>query len=288
METLSTLTGTLFFGAAVLFAIAEWLAPARVEASSIGRRWPTNIALFLFGLLIHRMLLPFAALMTAQAGSEQGSGLFQQLNLHAALAVPLGVLLLDFGKYLEHRLYHNVPLLWRVHRVHHSDVDVDFTTTERHHPLEACVATLLLLALVFFLGLPALAIALYILLGSLVALFSHSNVKLGPAIDRRLAWLIVTPGVHGIHHSAEPLETNSNYGLLLTLWDRVFGTYRQDTAVSRRQRRLGLEYFRDARSARLDRVLLQPFLPTPIADGPAAETGALALDGPAGNLEARG
>ncbi|WP_193368530.1 sterol desaturase family protein [Pelagibius marinus] len=288
MESLATLTGTLFFGAAALFAVAECLSPARAPTSPIGRRWLTNLALFFFGFLIHRMLLPFTALIAAQAAGELGSGLFQKLSLQAAIAVPLGVLFLDFWKYIEHRLFHGVPLLWRLHRVHHSDVDVDFTTTERHHPLEVCVSMLFLPSAVFILGVPDLAVGVYVLLGSIVALFSHSNVELGPAFNRRLSWLIVTPRVHCIHHSADPPETNSNYGILLTLWDRVFKTFRQEVAKSRGRQRLGLEYFRDARSARLDRVLLQPFLPAPTEQRPAAGQGALERGGQAENLETWG
>ncbi len=150
-------------------------------------------------------------------------------------------------------------MLWRLHLVHHSDVDADFTTTERHHPLEIIVGITSTIIVIYLLGIPPMSVVLYLLFATAIAFFSHANIRLSDHVDRWLRLIVVTPAVHMVHHSAASHETNSNFGSLLTVWDRTFGTYRTSTPADDAARVIGLEYFRDARSARFDQVLCLPF-----------------------------
>jgi len=251
----------VFYGGVIVLAVAELAAPRRVGRVPTGRRWSTNIGLFVCSLLVQRFLLPVSALLAAEGARRSGFGLLNLLEwTNGWGAALLAVAALDLWRYFEHRVLHAVPLLWRLHVTHHSDVEVDFTTTERHHPFESIVAALTIIAPIVLLGIPPLAIALYVLVASAVALFSHANIRLPERVERAGGLLIVTPGVHHVHHSSSRPETNSNYGTILTVWDRMFGTYREPGGAREAARVLGLEYFRDSNSARIDRVLCQPFL----------------------------
>ena len=249
------------YGAVVLCAVAELISPRRTSVAPIGGRWVVNIALFGFGLAVQRLLAPIAILVTASAAESAGFGLLNQMIFDSTAAIVVGVLLLDLWKYVEHRLIHGLSFLWRLHLVHHSDLDSDFTTTERHHPLEIVLSVAGFLLLVYVAGIPPAAVAIYVPAATVVALFAHSNIKLPARFERWLGRIIVTPAVHGVHHSARREETDSNFGMLLTVWDRLFGTWRESSAEQDRHRIIGLEYFRDPRWGRLDRVLWQPFVP---------------------------
>ena len=227
---------------------------------ALDRRWSTNIALFGLNMAVQRLLAPVSAIVAANAAIGAGVGVFQWLDTPWIAAVVLGVLALDAWKYAEHRLMHGVPVLWRLHMVHHCDTDVDFTTAERHHPIEVAIGVLGMAGVAYVFAVPPVAIMAYALAAGVVAVFSHANIRLPGPVDAALRWFIVTPVVHGVHHSAERWETDSNFGLMMTLWDRLFGTYTADTAERARRRRIGLEYFRDARSGWIDRILLMPFL----------------------------
>lgn len=261
LETLTAAQLYAFYGAVTILVLVELILPVRIQDQPVDRRWFTNIALFILALGVQRLLAPAAALVASEMAVQTGRGLLQIVALPAWVAVPLGVLLLDLSKYLEHRVLHAVPVFWRLHVVHHSDTDADFTTTERHHPFEVVLGMAGLFAITYLFGVPPLAVAIYILLAPPVAVFSHANIRLSARVDRYLRWFVVTPSVHTIHHSAARQETDSNFGALLTVWDRIFRTYRTSTPAQDAARIIGLEYFRDARSARLDRVLCMPFLP---------------------------
>ena len=259
-ELIVLLPAVAYYGTVVVLAIAEMLLPRRDSTSTLGRRWLTNIGLFVTNQLVVRFAVPVSALVISRMAADDGVGLLRLVPLPYAVDVALGVLLLDLWQYIVHRLMHAVPLLWRLHRVHHSDVDIDFTTSERHHPAEVMVGAGGLMLAVYLLGVPSLAIVVYIAVAGVIGLLSHANIRLADGFDRSVRRLIVTPGVHVIHHSSESLETNSNFGTVLTTWDRLCGTYRAPTAAGDRTRVLGLEYFREVRDARLDQVLIQPFV----------------------------
>ncbi len=259
-EHLIPIVPLAFYGTVMLLALVELLCPWRAPSTDLGRRWLTNIGLWAGNQAILWLVLPLTVLAVAQTAHDQGVGLLRVAPLPEVLAVGLGILILDLVKYAEHRLSHALPILWRLHRVHHSDVDVDFTTAQRHHPLESLLGGLVMLAVVYAFGVPPLAVVLYILAAGSVALISHANLRLPEGVDRAARLLLVTPTTHGVHHSAQRHETDSNFGLVSTLWDRLFGTYRSPQPQEDRTRVLGLEYFRSAHDARLDRVLVQPFL----------------------------
>lgn len=260
LQHITSLWASVFYGAVIVFALAELVIPWREQKQSLNRRWSTNIGLYLLNILIQRVAAPLSAVAAAQIALATDVGVLQWLDLPQGAVVVAGVLLLDLWKYVEHRLMHGVPMLWRLHMVHHSDTEVDFTTAERHHPLEVLLGIAGLAAVTYAFGIPALAVVLYALLAAAVAVFSHANVRVRDSLDRILRSVIVTPSVHGVHHSAERVETDSNFGLMMTVWDRALGTYQADSAAKSARRTLGLEYFRDARSGWLDRVLLLPFL----------------------------
>lgn len=227
------------------------LARAPVE---IARRWTSNVGLYLIGGAATGLVIPIGIYAHAQA---QPPGLLSHLGLPFAAQLVVAFFLLDLWRYWEHRLFHRIPLLWRLHLVHHSDTQIDATTAERHHPLEALLGTAVMLLLIGALGLPAQAIGLYLLAATVLALWSHANLLFPAAIDRWLNRLIVTPRVHAVHHSDLRAQTDSNYGSVLTLWDRLFGSY-ADPARTRIER-FGLSYFHLPQDNGLAGVLKQPF-----------------------------
>lgn len=257
-EHFAALHAAVFFGCAAALACGELVPALQRGTVPIARRWPTNIGLYTLNAVLTRVFIPVSAFGLA---TQTQSGLFAHLHAHVLAATVLGFLVLDGWSYVEHRLMHAVPSLWRFHLVHHSDVAVDFTTTERHHPIEAAIAAGGLLALIYALAIPPLSVAIFFLSGTAVSLLSHANVRLPQRLERLLVPLIVTPGAHLVHHSPERHETNSNYGFVLTVWDRLFGTYLDSERVAQPGPRLqGLDVFREAEDQRIDRVLCHPFL----------------------------
>lgn len=241
-------------GVVAVLLLLEWVSPWRRAANRIEHRWLTNIGLMLLGGILVTAIFPFSA---EQAAAGIRNGWIAQRQLPPLLEAVLVFLLLDAWRYWEHRIYHEVPLLWRVHLVHHSDTALDITTAERHHPLEAMLAVCTTLLLVFALGFSAQALAFYVTLATLSALFTHANIVLPANVDRILRLLLVTPAVHAIHHSDLQPQTDSNYGGVLTVWDRLFGTYTDPADV--RIPHFGLQYFHRPLDTALAPVLLQPF-----------------------------
>lgn len=257
----------LYLGALIFSLVAvcllESLRPLRPVGADAPRRWARNLALALLatGATLYTPLLLWAALRLPGTDGQHFGGLLAWLQAPAWLAWALTFLVLDFTSYLLHRLAHALPWLWRLHAIHHSDTELDATTTHRHHPLEAAVGALLQLpVLLLLLGAPPLAVLAYAVAQTVVSTFAHGNFSLGPAGQRWLGWLLVTPDFHRMHHSAERRFTNSNYGMLLSCWDRWLGTA-SAPCLGEPARRLvlGLEYFRAPAEQRLGRMLAQPF-----------------------------
>ncbi|NKE45345.1 sterol desaturase family protein [Roseomonas frigidaquae] len=247
-----------FAGVFALMAVAEALYPRRPRQHPRWRRWPSNLGIVLLDTLVLRLVFPTAAVGVALAAEARGAGLLPWLGLSGPAAVVLAILLLDLVIYLQHRLFHAVPLLWRLHRMHHADLDFDVTTGLRFHPLEILGSMLIKLAAVVALGAPAVAVLLFEILLNATSLFNHANLRLPARLDRVLRRVLVTPDMHRVHHSVVPQETNSNFGFSLAIWDRLFGTYRAQPAAGHAGMTLGLEAFRDPRDLRLDRMLVQP------------------------------
>jgi sterol desaturase/sphingolipid hydroxylase (fatty acid hydroxylase superfamily) len=246
---------------AVLTAMALWevAAPRRPRSYSRFMRWPSNLAIVALDAGLVRVWLPAAAVSLALAGERRGWGLLNNLPVPAWVAVIASVVLFDAAIYLQHVMFHAVPALWRVHRMHHTDLDFDVTTGARFHPIEIVLSMLIKFAVVAALGAPALGVLIFEVLLNATSMFNHGNARISARRDRYLRWFVVTPDMHRVHHSIVVDETNSNFGFNLPWWDRLLGTYRDQPAAGHEGMTIGIEQFREARELLLDRMLLQPF-----------------------------
>ena len=248
------------FATVLLFMLAwERAAPRRRLTAPRASRWAANLGIVVLDTAVVRLLFPIAAVGTALASEAHGWGLFNVLNVPNWLAVAASVLALDLVIWAQHLMFHKVPALWRLHRMHHSDVDFDVTTALRFHPIEIVLSMLIKMAVVVALGAPALAVVLFEVILNGMAMFNHGNVRLPAGLDRVLRLVLVTPDYHRVHHSIHREETDSNFGFNLSLWDRLFGTYRSQPRDGHQTMTIGLAAFREPRDRRLDRLLLQPF-----------------------------
>ena len=250
-----------FFGIFSVMALWELLAPRRVLTQSKPARWMNNIALVILNTVVVRIVFPTAAIGVAAYATEQQWGLFNQVNSPAWLAVIVSVVLLDGLIYMQHVMFHAVPAFWRLHRVHHADMDFDVTTGARFHPIEIVLSMLIKFAAILLLGPPLAAVVIFEVLLNATSMFNHSNVRLPLGLDRLLRIFIVTPDMHRVHHSHYAHETNSNFGFSLSLWDRLFGTYRAQPDDGHENMVIGIDTFRDSKQCiYLHRLLLMPFL----------------------------
>ncbi len=247
----------VFIGALLLLALAQWRWPLRGDGRP-GRRQARNMGLILIDTAVLRLAFPILAVAFAIECQARALGLLNLQSMPFWLSVALTVLLLDLAIYWQHRLLHMLPWLWRMHRVHHSDTGFDLTTGVRFHPLEMLLSMGLKLALIALLGADPLGVLLFELLLSLGALFTHTDISLPRPLDRVLRWVIVTPTMHRIHHSVLRHETNSNFGFHLSVWDRLFRSYRETSERDERSMPIGIEDFRSASQQTLVALLLQP------------------------------
>ena len=249
-----------FLGMLVLMGIWEYLAPRRRLTVSKAVRWANNLALVMLNSVLLRLLFPAAAVGMAALASEQGWGLLNYYRVPYWPAFVLAIVALDFVIWLQHVMVHAVPLLWRLHRVHHADLDYDLTTGARFHPVEIILSMLIKLATVALLGPPAVAVVVFEVVLNATAMFNHGNVRLPRWLDRWLRWIVVTPDMHRVHHSVEDDETNSNFGFNLPWWDRLFGTYRDQPRHGHEGMTIGIRGYRDAREVSwLPGLLALPF-----------------------------
>lgn len=249
----------VFLGVFAIMAAWEVLAPRRRRALARQLRWPGNIAVVVVDTVVVRAFAPLAAVGAAIAAEDRGWGLFNLLALPPAVEVAAAVVVLDLVIYGQHVMFHAIPPLWRLHRMHHADLDFDVTTGTRFHPLEILLSMLIKLAVVLVLGPAAVAVVIFEVLLNATSMFNHGNVRLPARLDGLLRWLVVTPDMHRVHHSILRAETNSNFGFNLPWWDRLFGTYRGQPAAGHEGMTIGLEAFREPAELGLVRMLLQPF-----------------------------
>lgn len=249
-----------FFGIFLLMATWEVLSPRRPLTTSKWVRWLNNIGVVFLNSFILRLLFPAAAVGMAALSAEQDWGLLNYYSVPYPISVITAVIALDFVIYIQHIMVHAVPVLWRLHRVHHADLDYDVTTGARFHPVEIILSMLIKFATIMVLGPPVVAIIIFEVLLNTTAMFNHSNVKIPLGIDRILRLFVVTPDMHRVHHSVEDDETNSNFGFNLPWWDRLFGTYRDQPAAGHDNMTIGIHYYRNHRQVSwLPGMLSLPF-----------------------------
>jgi sterol desaturase/sphingolipid hydroxylase (fatty acid hydroxylase superfamily) len=250
----------IFIGIFAIMAVWEVLTPRRALSLSKTLRWTNNIGLVVLNTALLRLLFPAAAVGMAAFAAERGWGLLNHFAVPFWLAVPLAVVAMDLVIWLQHVMVHAVPALWRLHRVHHADLDYDLTTGARFHPIEIVLSMLIKLATLAVLGPPVVAVILFEVILNGMALFNHGNVRLPAGLDRVLRWLVVTPDMHRVHHSVEDDEANSNFGFNLSIWDRLLGTYRDQPRGGHQGMTIGIHGYRDPRQVSwLPGLLALPF-----------------------------
>ena len=260
LDNQATIRLVSFFS--VLAGMAGWevLAPRRERQLTRLVRWPHNIGIVVINTLLVRVLFPGAAVGMAFYVESRGWGLLNGSTVSHWILVPICVVILDFAIYLQHVMFHAVPLLWRIHRMHHADLDFDVTTGARFHPVEIILSMLIKFAVIIALAPPPVALLAFEVILNATAMFNHGNARIAPAIDRLLRWIVVTPDMHRVHHSIEDDETNSNFGFNLPWWDRLFGTYRDQPRAGHEGMVIGIRGFSEPRVCdRLTGMLMMPF-----------------------------
>jgi sterol desaturase/sphingolipid hydroxylase (fatty acid hydroxylase superfamily) len=244
----------------VFSAMALWEAatPRRPRSYSRLTRWPSNLAIVVLNTGLVRILLSATAVSLAALGMQRSWGLLNNLPLPSWGRIIISVILLDLAIYLQHIMFHAVPALWRIHRMHHADLDFDVTTGARFHPIEIILSMLIKFGVIAATGASAAGVLVFEVLLNATSMFNHGNVRISVGLDRYLRWLVVTPDMHRVHHSIVMGETNSNFGFNLPWWDRLLRTYRDQPAAGPDRMIIGIEQFREPRELRLDRMLLQP------------------------------
>lgn len=258
LENEPTIRLGFFLGILVVMAIWELAAPRRrIEIPRV-IRWTNNLGVVVIDTILVRLTFPIAAVGLALLSEKNGGGLFNIFEVPGWVAILVSIVALDFAIYLQHVLFHAVPALWRLHRMHHADLGFDVTTGLRFHPIEILLSMGIKLGVVAALGPPAVAVLIFEVLLNATAMFNHSNIKIPEKIDRVLRLFVVTPDMHRVHHSVIPAETDSNYGFNLPWWDRLLGTYTAQPRDGHEGMTIGFEQFRTVRDLWLDKMLVQP------------------------------
>ncbi len=250
---------SFFLGILLIIALWEVFIPRRQRSVSRWVRWPSNLGIAAINTILLRIIVPTGAIGLAIVVEENSWGLLNQLMLPGWFAILLSVLILDLAIYLQHVMFHAVPALWRLHRMHHTDLDFDVTTGTRFHPIEILLSMGIKLVVVAALGVPAIAMLIFEILLNVTSMFNHGNVRIPLRLDQILRWFVVTPDMHRIHHSIIPREANSNFGFSLPWWDRLLGTYCAQPAHGHEEMIVGIDQFRSHRELWPDRMLVQPF-----------------------------
>lgn len=247
-----------FLGILAAMAVWEVVAPRRRREIPRLLRWTNNLGIVVVDTIVLRLAFPLVAVGLAVIAEERGWGFFNVVTVPWWLALVASVMILDFVIYLQHVMFHAVPAFWRLHRMHHADLEFDVTTGLRFHPVEILLSMGLKLAVVVALGPPAVAVLVFEVLLNGTSMFNHGNVRIPFRLDRVLRWIVVTPDMHRVHHSIHRNETNSNFGFNLPWWDRLLGTYRAQPRDGHEGMTIGIEQFRNRRELWLDRMLIQP------------------------------
>ncbi len=249
-----------FFGILVVMFLWELIAPRRPLTTSKIIRWFSNLGLVLIDSIVVRLFFPTALAGIALLVQQRGWGLFNQFELPYLLKIIFSVLVLDLVIYLQHIMFHSVPLFWRLHMVHHTDMDFDVTTGVRFHPIEILLSMGIKMIVVVLIGAPAVAVLIFEIILNGTSMFNHGNVHYSQNIDSILRLLVVTPEMHRVHHSTIRWETNSNLGFNFPWWDRLFGTYRGQPAKGHLEMTIGLDQYKEPNKLTLPWLLVLPFI----------------------------
>jgi sterol desaturase/sphingolipid hydroxylase (fatty acid hydroxylase superfamily) len=251
----------LGFFAAIFFVVAlsEKIVPRRILLKSKTKRWISNLGMQIIDVAVLRLIFPLFPVGVAVICAQRGWGLLNYYQIIPPLALIIGVLALDFVIYLQHRMFHLVPVFWRVHMVHHTDQDIDVTTAVRFHPLEIILSLLIKFTAVAAIGAPPLSVLIFEIMLNGASMFNHGNVRIPLSFDRIIRMVLVTPDMHRVHHSVVVRETNSNYGFSFPWWDRLFGTYKAQPEEGHDKMKIGLNGYHDDRSLKLSALLTMPF-----------------------------
>jgi sterol desaturase/sphingolipid hydroxylase (fatty acid hydroxylase superfamily) len=263
MDAAAAIRVGCFLGIFALLALWEVLAPRRRLDTSKTTRWFSNLTITALNPVLVRLLIPMLPVTFASLAQVRGWGLLNNVELPYWIAVAAGVLVLDLIIYLQHVLFHAVPLLWRFHMMHHADLDFDVTTGLRFHPGEILVSTGIKLGAVAAIGVPPPGALLFVVLLNATSMFNHSNIRLSPLADRILRQIVVTPEMHRVHHSVIIRETNSNFGFNFPWWDRLLGTYKDQPEKGHENMAIGVAQYRNPAGLTLSRILLMPFVGDP-------------------------
>ncbi|MEL6686708.1 MAG: sterol desaturase family protein [Pseudomonadota bacterium] len=226
MDSVAVTRLSIFLSVLVFFILLEAILPARKRVLPRLARWRTNLSLSVLGSVTGALMSPVLAVSVAALAASNGCGLFNLVSIDPWIEAAIAIILLDFAIWAQHVAFHYVPWLWRLHSVHHTDRDLDATSGVRFHPVEIAISLLWKALVILALGPSVLAVLTFEVVLNTTAIFTHSNISLPPKIDRTLRTLFVTPDMHRIHHSVREPETNSNFGFNLSVWDRLFRTYR--------------------------------------------------------------
>ena len=256
----------LSIGCATVLLLAEAWRPLTGLQHSLGRRWFANLSLLLASAVIQRGLASLALFSLAVLAAERGWGLFHRLDTPIPLVIAASILAIDLAGYAVHRLEHRFPVLWRIHRLHHSDPDVDVTTSYRFHPFEVALRSVAKGAVVVAIGAPPVAVGGYIVSSAVVSVLSHANLRLPRVLDRAIGLVALTPEMHRTHHSIDAADSNANFGVCLSLWDRLFQTYRACPRYGHERMVFGVAGRSAGEATSILRMLADPFLP----EGPGA------------------
>jgi sterol desaturase/sphingolipid hydroxylase (fatty acid hydroxylase superfamily) len=259
MPNESTVRLLSFLTVFLVVAMAEFFFPRRPLSVSKWQRWYVNASIMVLDTLTVRLVVPILPLAMSELSLLRGWGILNQLALPHWSRVVLAFMIFDAVIYLQHRAFHRIGIFWRMHRVHHTDLDLDVTTGNRFHPLEILISICIKLTLVVLIGAPPLSVLLFEIILNASSLFNHGNVALPLAIDRRLRLFVVTPDMHRVHHSVIPGETDSNFSFNFPWWDRLFGTYRAQPSAGHDSMQIGLNEFRSAGKLGLLYLLALPF-----------------------------
>jgi sterol desaturase/sphingolipid hydroxylase (fatty acid hydroxylase superfamily) len=247
----------------VLVALWEIGAPRRRLKASKKTRWITNLSIITINPVVLRLVFPLLAVEMAQVAQVNGWGLLNQIDIHSLVEFGAGIVVLDLIVYLQHVMFHAVPALWRLHMMHHADLDYDLTTGLRFHPIEIALSMILKITAIIALGPPMASVFVFEVILNGMAMFNHANIKIPLSVDAWLRRIVVTPDMHRVHHSVIIRETNSNYGFNLSCWDRLLGTYKDQPEKGHADMVIGLAQFRDSKKLSLWHLLLLPFLSDP-------------------------